>query len=215
MRLAANSKLVFIGDSITDAGRAQPVGEGLFEAHGKGYVSLVNGLLGACCPERRIRVVNMGCSGHTVRDLKNRWERDVLNLKPDWVAIMIGTNDVWRQFDMPLVPESHVGLPEYQKTLDELVAATLPKVRGIVLLTPFFIEPAKTDAMRAMMDRYGAVVRKLARKHQTLFVDTQAAFDAVLKHTPSAAIAWDRVHPNTVGHLVLAKAFLGAVEFEW
>ena len=32
MQLAKHSKLVMIGDSITDCGRKQPVGEGLFEA---------------------------------------------------------------------------------------------------------------------------------------------------------------------------------------
>ena len=215
MLIAAGSKLVMIGDSITDAGRAQPVGEGLGGAYGGGYVNLINGLLGSNCPEQRIRVVNVGCSGHNVRDLKGRWERDVLNLNPDWVSVMIGINDVWRQFDLPLQPECHVYLPEYEKTLDELVRGTLPSVKGIVLMTPFFIEPRRQDAMRATMDRYGAVVRKLARRHGTLLVDTQAAYDKVLKHTPSAALAWDRVHPNTAGHLVLARAFLNAVEFKW
>jgi len=62
MKIAAGSKLVMIGDSITDASRAQPVGEGLCEALGRGYVSYVDALLGAACPDRPIRVVNMGTS---------------------------------------------------------------------------------------------------------------------------------------------------------
>ena len=33
---------------------------------------------------------------------------DVLDLKPDWLSIMIGINDVWRQFDNPTEPELHV-----------------------------------------------------------------------------------------------------------
>ena len=83
MKIDEHSKLVMIGDSITDSGRTQPVGEGLFEAHGKGYVAYVAGLLAASYPERRIRIVNMGTSGNTVRDLKARWQRDVMDLKPD------------------------------------------------------------------------------------------------------------------------------------
>ena len=67
------------------------------------------------------------------------------------------------------------------------------------------------DAMRARMDEYGAMVKKVAAKHATLFVDTQAAFGNVLKEHHSAAFAWDRVHPNMTGHLILAKAFLGAI----
>jgi lysophospholipase L1-like esterase len=48
-----------------------------------------------------------------------------------------------------------------------------------------------------------------------VLVDTQAAFDAALEHEYPASLAWDRVHPNAVGHMVLARAFLNAVGFEW
>ena len=89
MRIEPNSKLVMIGDSITDANRVKPIGEGLFDAYGKGYVCQVEALLTTAYPTRRIRVVNQGLSGNTVRDLKNRWQQDVLDLKPDWVSIRL------------------------------------------------------------------------------------------------------------------------------
>lgn len=108
MNIPPNSKLVMIGDSITDCDRTRPIGEGLFGAQGKGYVSLVDGLLTARYPAHRIRVVNMGTSGHTVRDLQGRWQTDVLDLKPDWLSILIGINDVWRHFDTPLQSECQV-----------------------------------------------------------------------------------------------------------
>ena len=101
MLMEPKSKLVMIGDSITDCERARPYGEGLFGAIGKGYVSLVDALLTAAYPELGIRVVNMGTSGNTVRDLSARWQSDVLDLKPDWLSVMIGINDVWRQYDLP------------------------------------------------------------------------------------------------------------------
>jgi len=110
MKIAPHSKLVFIGDSITDCERARPVGEGLFGALGKGYVSLVEGLLYAIHPESAVRIVNMGTSGHTVLDLKARWQTDVIALKPDWLVVMIGVNDVWRQFDLPRQTEIHVSI---------------------------------------------------------------------------------------------------------
>ena len=215
MLLKPNSKLVMIGDSITDTGRAQPVGEGLFDALGRGYVSLVDALLGTVYPEHGIRVVNMGTGGHTVRDLDRRWQTDVLDLKPDWLSVMIGTNDVWRQFDSPRQPETHVGPDEYAQTLDALVSRTQPLVPNIVLMTPFYLEPNPADPMRRRMDGYGAVVKQMASKHGTLCVDTQAAFDRVLTAYYPATIAWDRVHPNQTGHMVLARAFLEAVDFQW
>src|SRR5688572_27600397 len=97
LRLAQGSRWVAIGDSITDTGRARPVGEspgGL----GTGYVLTLDALLGAWYPARRIRLFNVGTSGHTVRDLAERWQTDVVDLKPDWLSVMIGANDVWRQF---------------------------------------------------------------------------------------------------------------------
>jgi len=214
MKIAANSKLVFIGDSITDCERARPVGEGLFGAIGKGYVALVDATLGAVCPEKNIRVVNMGCSGNTVRDLKSRWQTDVIALKPDWLSIMIGINDVWRQFDLPRQEEIHVGPEEYAATLDELVAKTKPLVKGLVLMTPYYLEPNRRDGMRARMDEYGRLVKKIAGKRGTVLVDTQAAFDKVLKHLYPATLGWDRVHPTTVGHMVMARAFLAGVGFK-
>lgn len=84
MRIGKGEKLVMIGDSVTDCGRAQPVAEGLFDPLGRGYVTMVDALLTSTYPERGIRVVNVGCSGNTVRDLKGRWERDVLNLTFEW-----------------------------------------------------------------------------------------------------------------------------------
>lgn len=215
MNIQAGSKLVMIGDSVTDCERARPVGEGLFNALGQGYVRDVDALLQATMPERKIRVVNMGISGNTVRDLEARWQSDVLDLKPDWLSIMIGINDVWRQFDSPLQVEQAVPLDEYEQRLAALVSGTKPALKGLVLMTPYFIEPNRADAMRKQMDRYGAVVRKLASKHHAVLVDTQAAFDSVLGKLHPMALAWDRVHPNAVGHMVLARAFLQAVGYGW
>lgn len=212
MKIQPGSKLLFIGDSITDCERARPVGDGLFAAEGKGYVALVKAHLTATRPADRIRVVNMGISGNTVLDLEKRWQTDVFDHQPDWLSVMIGINDVWRQFDLPLHTDTHVREDRYAETLEKLVAKTRPTVKGLVLMTPYFIEPNRSDAMRAMMDRYGAIVKRTAEKHGALFVDTQAAYDAVLGHLHPAGLAWDRVHPNLAGHMILARAFLSAVD---
>lgn len=211
---ARGDKLVIIGDSITDAGR-KDAGEGLFDAIGRGYVAQVDGLLGAVYPQRAVRVINKGTSGNTTRDLKVRWQKDVLDLNPQWVAVMIGTNDVWRQFDVPRISEQAVPIAEYERNLAELVTATRPRVKGLVLMTPFYLEPNRSDPMRAQMDRYGAVVKRLAAAHGALLVDTQAAFDRLMQHAYPAEVAWDRVHPNHIGTAVLTRAFLDAVGFSW
>jgi lysophospholipase L1-like esterase len=212
--MAPGSKLVMIGDSITDCGRGRPVGESGNGTLGNGYVNFVDAWLGAAHPEWRIRVVNMGVGGNTVRDLESRWKTDALALKPDWLSVMIGINDVWRHFDSKMDPGLHVPPEEYARTLERLVRAAQPKVRGLVLMTPFFVEPDRAELMRAMADRYGAIVRRIAERHRAIFVDTQAAMDAALREIHPMSLAMDRVHVNQAGHMILARAFLQAVGCE-
>jgi len=215
MLFEQGQKIVMIGDSITDTGRKRPYGEGRGEDIGKGYVAIVNALLHSVYPELKLRVINMGISGNTVRDLKERWETDVMELQPDWLSIMIGINDVWRQYDQPTIPESHVYIDEYEATLQELVGKTKPSLKGLVLMTPFYLEPNRNDSMRSMMDRYGEVVKRIAEESGAVFVDTQSALDQVMEHIYPAALAWDRVHPSMTGHMTIARAFLNAVGFQW
>lgn len=82
MLLEKNDKLVLIGDSITDCGRS-PESEGANDALGRGYVAQIEALLHVVYPALDIRVINKGTSGNTVRNLKARWQSDVLALKPD------------------------------------------------------------------------------------------------------------------------------------
>lgn len=69
MKIPPYSKLVMIGDSITDCGRVRPIAEGARDMLGNGYVSLVHALIHAAHPEHPLRVVNIGIGGDTVREL--------------------------------------------------------------------------------------------------------------------------------------------------
>lgn len=208
------NKILFIGDSISDYDRARPVGEGLFDAWGKSYVANVGALLGCAYPELHLRIVNMGIGGNQVRDLEARWQTDVMDQHPDWVSVLIGINDVWRQFDSPTIPESHVSEASFRDTYERLIQRTLPTVRGMILMTPYFMEPNRLDPMRAKMDAYGAIVRELAEKYGLIFVDLQAAWDRLFEHMHPCAIAWDRIHPNQIGCMYIARQFLAAVGFD-
>ena len=211
MLFEKNDTVLFIGDSISDYDRAKPVGEGLFNAWGHSYVACAGALLNCMYPELGLRVVNMGISGNQVRDLKARWQSDVLDRKPDWVSVLIGINDVWRQFDSPQMPECHVLPEEYERTYRELIERTLPHVKGMILMTPYYMEPNTRDPMRARMDQYGAIVKKLAEEFSLTFVDLQAGWDRLFQYMHSTNIAWDRVHPNQTGCMYIAKQFLSAV----
>lgn len=214
MNLPAPSRLVFIGDSITDAGRDQTSGEpSPWSANfglGTGYVSLVWAWLVAAYPEKRIRLYNKGVSGNNVRDLEARWEADVTGLEPDVLCVMIGINDVWRQFDVPMRPDHQVQPDVYRATLERVLARTRPKLKQLYLASPYYIEPNRDEPMRKRMDEYGQIVKELAASHGAVFIDVQAAFDAALEHVHPTSLGWDRIHPGAHGHMIIARAFLKA-----
>lgn len=208
-------RIIFTGDSVTDMGSVNPVGEGLRDSLGFGYVRMIENLLMSVYPELTLRVTNAGFNGNTSRDLLARWERDVLNLHPQWVSIMIGINDVWRQFDTPALTNLAVMPEDYEKNIDAMLAALQGKVKGVFLMTPYYMEPNRADTMRARMDEYGAICRKLAEKYGCIFIDTQAMFDEYFKHQHSTYIAWDRVHPNQIGAMLIAREFLKHCGFDF
>jgi lysophospholipase L1-like esterase len=205
----ANQTLLFIGDSITDCGRDRPVGQ-RWNSLGEGYVSFFDSMLGAAMPETPVRVLNTGISGNRVTDLEARRKSDVLDLEPNWLSLMIGINDVWRQFDAEPGAEQ-VEPEQYELVYRSVLAKTRPQLDGLVLMTPYFLETNREDPMRVKMDAYGAITKKLAADFDAISVDTQTAFDHYLAHQPTQSPCADRVHPNGVGHMILARAFLSAV----
>jgi len=214
MKLKDGQTLLFIGDSITDCGRTHPIGarDGL----GEGYVAFADGLLSSWYPERQIRVLNTGISGDRVTDLDARWQVDMLDITPDWLSVMIGINDVWRQFQFEDQPDfQQVTIDIYEKTYRKLLAKTRRSIDGLILMSPYLIEPSLSDPFRQRMDEYSKVVEQLAHEFDAIFVDVQAAFDRYLAHRLTQSLCTDRIHPNKSGHMIIARAFLTAVNFDW
>ena len=158
MKIEDGQTLLFTGDSITDCERIYPFGEGA--GLGNGYVALVDSLLSAWYPDRIVRVLNTGISGNRVIDLEIRWHSDILDYEPDWLSIMIGINDVWRHFDTIANP-IQVGIERYESAYRGILAQTRSRLKGLVLMTPFFLEKNSSDPMRACLDEYRGVVKKL------------------------------------------------------
>lgn len=208
-------RIVFAGDSVTDMGSAQPVGEGLFDNTGRSYVRVIENMLSAWYPEVRVRVTNAGISGNTSRDLLARFDRDVVQLAPDWVSICIGINDVWRQFDTPAMAEYAVQPEEYEENLRKMLDMISGKVKGIFICSPYYMEPNREDMMRARMDVYTAICRRLAEEYGCVFVDFQQMYEDYCKIRHSSYIAWDRIHPNLVGATLMGRKFLSFCDFDY
>ncbi len=196
--------IVFVGDSITDAGRRDTAAP-----YGDGYVNMVEMLLQAHHPQLALRVTNCGVSGDTVRHLAARWEHDVLAHRPHWLSIMVGINDVWRAFSDE--PHEAVPLGEYDATLRYLIAQAQAHGAHVILMTPFLIEPDRRNGMRRQIDLYAAAVCRIAADTSAVLADTQAAFDTALERYPADYWSGDGVHPSVPGHALLARTWLEAV----
>lgn len=208
MLFEPNHRIVFIGDSITDAGRRAEAAP-----YGRGYVGLVRAFLTARYPSHPLAVVNRGVAGDTVRHLAARWTEDAIAPRPDWLSVKVGINDVWRGFGV----NAHEAVPlsEYRDTLTTLLARAREETGcRLIVMEPYMIEPDRGDPMRARMDEYGRAAREVAVALDAINVRPQEAFDVVLRSTSPADWADDRVHPNLDGHAVIALAFLRAVGFE-
>ena len=210
-------RIVFLGDSVTDAGSVCPIGEGLGNNAGFGYVRMVDNFLAATYPERSIRVTNAGISGDTSRKLLMRFDRDCIDLDPAWVSICVGINDIRLQFSAPTFTEQAVLPDEYESNLNTMIEKCKRKstVKGIFLLTPFYVEPNREDALRAQVDAYVAICRRLAKKHGCILVDFQALYDDYCKFHHSSFIADDRIHPNQIGATLMAKELLRHCDFDF
>ena len=208
-------KIVFIGDSVTDAGRKRPFGEGLWEGTGNGYVRMIENFLNVCYPERVIRVTNTGISGNNTNDLVSRFDKDCIDLKPNIAVICIGFNDVWRYFDEPSLTEGHVSVETYAANLEIMANKCADAGIKCIFMTPYYLETNLNDPMRAMMDEYRAAMKKVAEKMGIDCIDLQPAFDKLLEYRYPAYISWDRIHPGQVGSLVIAKTFLKHIGFDF
>lgn len=96
-----------------------------------------------------------------------------------------------------------------------MILSVKDKVKGIFILTPYYMEPNKNDKMRARIGEYVEICKNLAKKYDCKLVDFQNMYDEYCSIRHSSYIAWDRVHPNQVGATLMAREFLKQCEFDY
>ncbi|HOB21828.1 MAG: SGNH/GDSL hydrolase family protein [Firmicutes bacterium] len=198
--------ILFQGDSITDAGRSRENDAEL----GSGYAMFVASWLSAAHPQKRLRFLNRGISGNRVRDLKARWQEDCLDLKPDFLTIMIGINDTWRRYDRNDPTSAEKFEEDYRFILSQTREHTQAE---IILLEPFVLpHPQDRISWREDLDPKIHVVRKLAREFKTRLIPTDGLFASAAAFREPEFWAPDGVHPSPAGHALIARAVIKELE---
>ncbi|MBI1390195.1 MAG: G-D-S-L family lipolytic protein [bacterium] len=193
--------IVFLGDSITQAGAAP-----------EGYVTLFDLFCGVNGYE--VKVINAGISGHKSDDMLARLDRDVLSKDPDWVSISCGVNDVWHQF-----MENHKGVPldEYKKNMTEMVDRIQAKGAKVLLLTATVIYEDLNSDQNKMLKGYNDFLREFAKEKNLLLCDLNKAFQERIKQKmfpDQKLLTVDGVHMNPRGNRLMAREILRALGAE-
>lgn len=201
--------ILFQGDSITDCGRDRSDPAGL----GGGYPMLAAKLLEQKYPGQ-FRFVNRGISGNRSTDLYQRRQADIFDVKPDYMSILIGINDVWHGLTM----DRGVDVDDYMETMDRLlqeIKENLPHTR-LMLMEPFVNEGSATQARMEEFEEGVAMrseaVQMLCAKHDLPFLSLQFDLYELEEQHPAGHWTRDGVHPTLNFHEYMAQKWVKAFE---
>lgn len=205
-RLDGISRIVFLGDSITQQGE-----------YPGGYVWLIRQSLDALYPGAKINVVNAGVSGNKSTDMLSRFQSDVLAVHPDLVFVSVGVNDVWHGFydghssgDGPL----GISLEDYRGNVQKMISRAREAHARVVLLmaTPIGEDPSAAENVKQAS--YNRALQDLAAQNGCGIVDLQTPFRrliATYRETTGSTqnfLTVDGVHMNSQGNQVMAQTIL-------
>ena len=209
-------RVLFQGDSITDAGRNR----GAYYANngagmGSGYVYQIVSQLLAKHPDKDLKFYNRGISGNKVFQLANRWEDDCMQLQPDVLSILIGVNDYWHTLS-----HHYQGTPEiFEQDLRQLLKDTTERFPNMKLILgePFAVKGGSAIGAEWAKNfpAYQQVIRNLATEMNTGFIPFQQVFDEALELAPVQYWCPDGVHPSIAGAALMKTAWLVAFNQLW
>jgi lysophospholipase L1-like esterase len=198
-------KILFQGDSITDAGRSRE------DPHllGNGYPKYTAELIANRHPGTDFEFINLGISGNRAESLRDRWQKDCVDVQPDLVSILIGVNDTWhRAGDRNWMP--HEYFEEcYRYCLTEIREKTKAK---IIILEQFLLPVPDKEYFRVDLDPKIQVTRKLAREFADAFIPLDGFLAAHCIGEAPTAWSPDGVHPNEAGSRLIAGAYADAFD---
>jgi len=202
-------KIVFLGDSVTDARHS----DGLNSPYGTGFVSVVRNTLWFRYPSQSdIDVLNRGVGGETLLQIAKRLKNDVIAEKPDLLFIEAGVNDSWRKFDSDNGGTPDSVFSECYEELLQTVRRESPKTR-IVLLTPYALALTPMSLLiRGDLEGKIKIVRSLAVHYGCGLIDLSAIMDSYRRYFDEKAIALDGVHPAVIGCAIIAEEAMKVIE---
>ena len=194
-RTTERKRVIFFGDSITEAG-AKP----------GGYIRLLREMVDTT----QYELVGAGISGNKVTDLQARIQQDVLDKKPEVVMVYIGINDVWHFYKFEGTTGTEAD--RYEAGLRDVAKQIQDQGATVVFCTPTVIgeDPDSDSEENVRLAEYADIVRKVAQDTGSPLCDLREAYRTYLKkNNPNKAyegiLTSDGVHMNEAGNQFLAE----------
>ena len=198
-------RILFQGDSITDAGRDKRN----YHNMGNGYPKFASRLIAEAHPETEFDFINLGISGNRTDQLFDRLYPDAIALEPDIISILIGINDIWHRKSNILTTDAQIEL-NYRTILTLLRERTNAK---IVMIAPYVLDAEDKDFLREDHKKIIPIIRALAEEFADVYIPLDEKFDEAVKTQPEPRFySGDGVHPNQNGAEFIGKLYAEAVE---
>ncbi len=203
MTFKKKQRVVFFGDSITQAGVALG-----------GYISRMAALLKEKGMDVQYELLGAGIGGNKVYDLYLRMDSDVLAKVPDVVVIWVGVNDVWHK----ALTGTGTDADKFEKFYTAIIKKLQAKNIRVLLTTPAAIGE-RTDFSNPQdgdLNNFSNIIRRIAKTNNCSLVDLRKTFLGYnLKNNPenreSGILTTDRVHLNDAGNTLVAQEMMKAL----
>lgn len=195
--------IVFFGDSITDSAKSFNPNH----SFGAGYVNMLKTEIEVYYPELNIKIFNEGVGGNKTENLLERFNEAITSKNPDLVFLFIGINDVWHPYE--------AGSKPCNKDILERMTLLINKIKNlgskVVLLTPFLF-PAEPfleffTELKPYFESYYKEYKEYLNENNLEYIDIYE----ILKPYSIVAenhLTKDSVHPEIIGHGIIAQAVL-------
>ena len=198
-------KILFQGDSITDANRNRANIHDL----GQGYVKYAAPLIAAAKPDTSFEFIDLGISGNRSDDLLARTTADIVEIDPDVISILIGINDVWHRHSSGREMTDEQFEANYRAVLERIRRETHAK---ILILCPFLLPSSDKESWRDEVESICAIVRRLADEYADAYLPLDEKFAAALPTAPTPMhYSADGVHPNAAGAEFIGGLYCEAI----
>lgn len=192
--------IVFLGDSITDAGRKESPNQ-----LGYGYVNIFSEQLNK--QNQQLNIINKGVDGQFTEQIAQSLHPECIFLHPDYVSILVGINDIGLLVASDVSEQEKLYMLEdsilaYHEMLFDLSRETTAK---IITLEPFiFPKDGAFEEWIPWQKKMSKNIRKLARNYGASFVPLQEPLEQKIQELGYDAITTDGMHLTSTGHEILA-----------